>query len=422
MGLHCQKSKRDSIFTWNSKENFMRSEIKIKDIDVSWVLIIYIALKPLYLSASGTMQICDLFFAAAVAYLAFVKGKFIFSRDSFSAIKLLLILVFYIIMVNGTWFILTEDRGLLVKSLFYVFNLISFCVCCLVATTVGLDKLKRAIAKGCCFSALLTAVGIIIYRGLKARNTGFFNNPNQLGYYSLIILTALLLWPAAFTTFEKLTVATISVWATISSGSKAAIIGLAFMLFIYIVIGRGKITKKKLTIQIALLILLLAAVYYFLYGNSTFISSNATLSYVRYRILHMASENDSSFGFGRGYNRVFEMGSNVFWGMGEGAFDRFQTLRGLEVHSTYASILVSYGIWGTLLFVVCLKKIIIIPGYVKRNLCCLTGIAMYSLTHNGIRNTLIWILFAVMFLEAEGTQKENRGMIENEIENIDQKE
>ena len=142
----------------------------------------------------------------------------------------------------------------------------------------------------------------------------------------------------------------------------------------------------------------------------------------RHRILHMASENDSSFGFGRGYNRVFEMGSNVFWGMGEGAFDRFQTLRGLEVHSTYASILVSYGILGTLLFVVCLKKIIIIPGYVKRNLCCLTGIAMYSLTHNGIRNTLIWILFAVMFLEAEGTQKENRGMIENEIENIDQKE
>ena len=388
----------------------MKLVIKFKNFDVSWILIIYIALKPLYLSASGTMQVCDLFFAASVVYLVFAKGRFAFTKYVVSTIKNLMFLVLYLAVVNGVWYFITTDQALLKKMLFYVFNLIAFCICSIVATSVGLDKLKCAIAKGCCLSALITAAGIIVGRGLRARNTGFFNNPNQLGYYALIIFTALLLWPTAFSTFEKVTVALVSVYATLSSGSKAAIIGLAIMVLFYVAIGREKITAKKLAIQIALLLTFVAFVYYFLYGESHVITSNATLSYVRQRILNMARENDSSFGLGRGYNRVYEMGNNVFWGMGEGAYNRFQTLKGLEVHSTYASILVSYGIIGALLFLVCLKNVIIIPGNVKRNLCCLSGIALYSLTHNGIRNTLLWILLAVTFLEGDDALKDDQGM------------
>jgi len=388
----------------------MKSVIKFKDFDVSWILIIYIALKPLYLSASGTMQVCDLFFAASVVYLVFVKGRFAFTKYVVSTIKNLTFLVLYLAVVNGVWYFITTDQALLKKMLFYVFNLIAFCVCCIVASEVGLDKLKRAIAKGCCLSAIITAAGIVIYRGLRARNTGFFNNPNQLGYYALIIFTMLMLWPEAFSTFEKVTVALGSVWATFSSGSKAAIIGMAIMVLVHIVICREKVSAKKLAIQIVLLLTFLAFVYYFLYGESRIITSNSTLSYVRQRILNMATENDSSFGRGRGYNRVFEMGNHVLWGMGEGAYDRFQTLKGYEVHSTYASILVSYGIIGALLFLACLMKMIVIPGKVKRNLCCLSGIALYSLTHNGIRNTLLWILLAVTFLEGDDALKEEQGM------------
>ena len=388
----------------------MKSVNKFIDINVSWILIIYIALKPLYLSASGTMQVCDLFFAASVVYLVFVKGKFAFTQYVFSAIKLLVLLIFYMAMVNGVWYFITAERGLLMKMLFYVFNLIAFCVCCIVATSVGMDKLKRALAKGCCLSALITVAGIVVYRGLRARNAGFFNNPNQLGYYALIIFTVLVLWPTYFSTFEKVTVVLVSVWAAFSSGSKAAIIGLAIMVLIYIAIGREKITAKKLAVQMALLLMFLAFVYFFLYGESRIITSNATLSYVRQRILNMATENDTGFGQGRGYNRVFEMGNHVLLGMGEGAYDRFHTLKGFEAHSTYVSIFVSYGIIGVLLFLACLKKIIIIPGKVKRNLCCLSGIALYSLTHNGIRNTLLWILLAVMFLEGDDALKDDQGM------------
>ncbi|MBR4731361.1 MAG: O-antigen ligase family protein [Lachnospiraceae bacterium] len=368
---------------------------------ISGVVAIYTALKPLYLFGSGSLQICDLFFAVMLLWwILSGKGKILIKKEVFPVVRLLAILVFYQAVVNVVWFTVTHDTGMISKTLINVFNMLMFCFCIIIERTVGSENLKRSFALGCFWSSLLTAVGMVLARGLSARNTGFFNNPNQLGYYAVVLFSAVLLWHAHFTVAERRIVLLISIWAVLASGSKAAMIGLAVMIIFRVVWGPKKISGKQLAIRIFALLAVFAVAYFFLYSQSSLITSNGTLSFMRSRILNMAKEKDSDLGKGRGYSRVFEMGNNYLWGVGEGGYNRFEALRGKEVHSTYVSFFVSYGVIGSLLFLMLLKRLLWRPGLIKRNIIGLSGIALYSLTHNGIRNTLVWIVLAILYLES----------------------
>ena len=73
------------------------------------------------------------------------------------------------------------------------------------------------------------------------------------------------------------------------------------------------------------------------------------------------------------------------------------TIHGYEVHSTFMMILTSYGIIGFLTFVLLtlfwifdVKKLYGIYGVI-----CICGpVLLYGLTHNGIRFSIFYILFA----------------------------
>ena len=118
-------------------------------------------------------------------------------------------------------------------------------------------------------------------------------------------------------------------------------------------------------------------------------------------------ENDSSLSTGRGYSRVWEIGYHFLWGKGEGAYYRFQIMTGLEVHSTFVNILVSYGLIGFAAYVYLIMKPMLHKGETVRNLACFSGLFLYFFTHNGIRNTLLWILLAVVL--QTGILQEHKG-------------
>lgn len=373
-----------------------------------YVIAIYTALKPLYLFESGSLQICDFFFVAALLWwILSDKGKITIRKEVFPVIKILVFLALYQAIVNGVWFVITRDSGMISKTIIHVFNMLMFCFCILIERSVGLEKLKRLFALGCYWSSLLTAVGIVLARGLSARNAGFFNNPNQLGYYAVILFSSVLLWYSYFTVAERRIALIVSMWAVFVSGSKAALIGLGIMILFRVVWGSKKISVKKLALRVFLLLAVFGVVYFFLYSQSSLITSNRTLSFMRSRILNLSKEKDSSLGTGRGYYRVFEMGENYLWGVGEGGYNRFEALKGKEVHSTFVSIFVSYGVIGSLLFLLLFMRLLFRPGHVRRNLCGLLGIALYSLTHNGIRNTLLWIVLAILYLESMDQNQKN---------------
>ena len=118
-------------------------------------------------------------------------------------------------------------------------------------------------------------------------------------------------------------------------------------------------------------------------------------------MLNLSAERDSALGTGRGYDRIREMGIHFLWGMGEGAYGRFQTMSGREVHSTFASLLVSYGLFGLLGYLVLFFKGFVNKRSLLRNLSIMSGIFLYQLSHNGIRNTLLWLVIVLLLLEKQ---------------------
>ena len=112
------------------------------------------------------------------------------------------------------------------------------------------------------------------------------------------------------------------------------------------------------------------------------------------RTINVFNEQDSSLEV-RGYTVYFQASflQSIF-GMGP---KNIYTIHGYEVHSTFMMILTSYGIIGFLTFVLLtlfwifdVKKLYGIYGVI-----CICGpVLLYGLTHNGIRFSIFYILFA----------------------------
>src|SRR5699024_5619884 len=97
----------------------------------------------------------------------------------------------------------------------------------------------------------------------------------------------------------------------------------------------------------------------------------------------------------RGYNRLIEYPEYWFFGAGEGAYlQRFGI--NMEFHSWLGNSQVSYGIIGVLLFL----KLLYLS--IKKNnfheLYILVSVLVYGITHNEIRNSLLWILLSIIIL------------------------
>ena len=302
----------------------------------------------------------------------------------------------------------TGENQMLLIVTYYVFNCIAAILCIYIGQRIGVKKLKRALCKGCFYSIMIAAAGIIVKSGTEIRSTGFFNNPNQLGYYALLVLTMTAFFPDQLPAWQNALVLVLAIWANIVSLSKASVIGSAILVVCYTVWGSKRKSARKVLFRILILAVVFGTIYWFLHSNSSVIVDNTTLFTLRNRLLNMGAENDSQLGSGRGYDRIQEVGIHFLWGMGEGAYDRFRRLPGIEVHSSYINLLVSYGAVGFALYIWLVGKALINRSYAIRNIACFSGVLFYGITHNGIRNTMLWILIAAV-MQASCSQAENPG-------------
>jgi hypothetical protein len=158
---------------------------------------------------------------------------------------------------------------------------------------------------------------------------------------------------------------------------------------------------KRLIAELALIAVVGAGVYLLLFSNINWFSGNSTIFHMRQRILYMSQENDSGLAYGRGYARVAEILPNIVWGTGEGAYERFNAMHGTEVHSTYVSLLTCYGLVGFIGYLVIFIKCMGRGRAFLQSLAALFGLVLYAVTHNGIRNTLIWMIMALLLLSNE---------------------
>ena len=371
-------------------------------IDSGIILVIYMMLKPLYILPSGMPQISDVFLVLATCvYYVRRHGRLFLSKETYTWCCFFIITLFFQAIVNIVWFGITDDAEMLLKTVYYVFNFIVSMLCLSIGREIGSKNLKKALCIGCLLSITVASIGFVFSGRMSVRQTGFFNNPNQLGYYCICILTIIALFPDVLRKEQTIFILLVAMYGNILSLSKASIIGLFGMAICYTMWGGKKRSRATIVKQIVIIVIVFAFVYWFLYSNNQFIISNKVLRTLRNRILKMSSENDTQLGMGRGYDRIFELKKNILWGMGEGAFKRFKILPGYEVHSTYANLIVSYGLIGFVMYVWLFAKTVIKKGSTIRNLACLSGLLLYFITHNGIRNTLVWLILAVLFNEGK---------------------
>jgi hypothetical protein len=254
--------------------------------------------------------------------------------------------------------------------------------------------LYATVFKGIVLSVIVAGLGVMVYgysislNDYGSRAIGTFNNPNQLGYFSVLLLSFVLLFKSAKIHLNKLyqiayqVLPFFAVLLSIWSLSKAAIITVC--------LGVAYLAKKNLLI--ALSIIMLVGLFAL---NIVPIEHLNSLRFVN-RLMSIGDQSDDSLE-GRGYISFEELGLlRTFFGAGEG----FHSIRyGIEVHSTMYSLLVSYGMIGLGLFMLFYFGLFRRALTNKIDLAVSMALPMiYGLTHNGIRSTLFWLLLAMIYL------------------------
>jgi hypothetical protein len=112
----------------------------------------------------------------------------------------------------------------------------------------------------------------------------------------------------------------------------------------------------------------------------------------------MNRQSHKTFAEERGYDRIWTYREYILTGAGEGDVNRFRdTPNGPgEVHSSFPTVLFSYGIVGMILFGTFAWRVL--KGATPRAWLMLLPTLAYSSAHNGLRFTMLWVLLAIFVI------------------------
>ena len=229
------------------------------------------------------------------------------------------------------------------------------------------------------------------------RYPALFNNPNQLGYFSVCCFSLIYIFyrNSYISYFNTISLLVLLIFLSIMTLSKAAYISL-FLCFLF-ALKPINFKFSKIIWLIVMLALLFFIILFFLEISET--------NFYR-RMINLPNENDSSLEV-RGYfvylkadilQSIFGMGpKNVY------AINR------VEIHSTFAMILTSYGFIGFSIFALLILLWIfdIKKSYGIYGVICVCGpTLLYGLTHNGIRFSIFYIFFVASLFITNQIKKE----------------
>ncbi|MBN1239042.1 MAG: hypothetical protein JXB36_11105, partial [Gammaproteobacteria bacterium] len=323
---------------------------------------------------------------------------------------LLGLFVAYVAIVNVANLFLTSagvgvDRAVLplrrgdymepfVYSAFYVFNYVYFCgVLCLgrgPGETETYERFWRLLLYATAASLMLQAALATLGLGKDYRTYRtilFFNNPNQLGYYALCAATIMMLGHTLSRRLLPLTLIAyvLALYLSALALSKAGLLAVLALPFIYLINGPTRSATRIITIAAG-------AALVFVVADQV---SDSIFTNLEKRFASFGEQGDDTLA-GRAYDRIVNYPQYLAFGAGEGL--RFRFDRALEIHSLFGTLLFSYGVVGASIIAVFVARLVALAGF--GNALYVVPVALYNLTHNGIRSPLMWLLFAMLTLEA----------------------
>lgn len=348
----------------------------------------YMIFNPFYMFPSGQPQPSD--FLAVIAIFLVLSG--IAGRLSIHRQLYLFgfLFTFWVSIVNFGFFLLYPGNfDFLISSLFYIYNVSLLILFVTLADKFG-ERFLCLVGWGIVLSAALEMFIVVTGVGSEGRVTGSFNNPNQMGYWAILNLSSwLMINRTARHGLIDLFVFVSSAYVIVISTSRAAIGGLLIlvlcMLFFY------RIDKK-----VAIAAVFLASLLFLINPamieklTSPFLDLSSRLE------VRVEQKGYTDSAGGRGYDWITTYPQYAFLGSGEGQLDRFQVPNGpREIHSTFGSLLFSYGVVGVIFF---LGIIAAVFRHADMRAWMLLAPSMfYGLTHNGLRFSLLWVFLALTF-------------------------
>lgn len=336
----------------------------------------FILLFPFYFLPSGLPRISD-FALMAIAFRLAARGKVQMVPGAKIILRVLLCFVAYVFFVNAVNGLWNMNLTCFQSASFYIYNMLA------VALVFVLYSEYQGRFLSATFSAMAITLAIQVLFGFRdvgnpARATIFFNNPNQLGYFSLIAAAIVAYCSAALKAKQSTTTVLflICVFLALISLSKAAMVGVLMMLVLY-----GATRPKMLALFGAIALVILV----FFPGQLSVVDRASA------RLSSIGGQYDDSLG-GRGYTRIVEFPQFLAFGSGEGAFERFNKSGGQELHSIFGTLLFAYGICGCALIGTFIYLCVRGQGF---SAYPLIPIASYGFTHQGLRFTLLWCLLAL---------------------------
>ena len=373
-------------------------------VDLSGVLLFLgVALLPVYVFGSGGIQPAH---AVLTAFIGSALMSYGFKIKVWAA--LLGAMFVHSAFVEGVYSIRGGDPWLLINSVYFLYNfLLSVAVYEFVRRN-GLGAIKSGL-----MIAAIVAVGTVVLSGVDLREmadtgraTGTFNNPNQLGYFSvcLLSLTYLLYRHGELSYRFAVLLFLASLFLSIASLSKAAMVANFAVIFLAL---KPLTSRSTLVLWAGLTAVAMAVVFWM--ASEGFFDDYLFMQ----RLANMAYESDSSLA-SRGYLAFLE-GNTLQFLVGLGSA-RVDEIVGHEVHSTLGAVFNVYGALGLLLFggSFAIWAVSAWRHYGLLGLVCIVGPAMlYGLTHNGTRFTIFWLLVAVSFASMAQGEVWSRARLQN---------
>ncbi len=361
------------------RQQYLR-EIFTKPPLLVWCL--FVVLTPFYVLPSGLPQPGDLLVLPMVPIaLAGWNGRL--HRSFTKPIRSLGLFIGWVCLVNYGWALAIGNFTILksyaIFPIYYLYNGAVFLVALVLYQRYGENLLRFTLYMTLGAVAFQVAASFFYRAGIYRGNL-FFNSPNQLGFYALLAasIIAMLQRRIAFGLFKASAGLTGCAYLAMLSGSRAAIAGIAILLFLLLFANPRVIIAASL-----------AAV-----GLTTLGGPVADAISTVERRVSTDRNPRLSFVEERGYDRLWKHAEHLAVGAGEGDVTRFQDQKHSpgELHSSFATVLFSYGIVGLVLFLIFLFRLG--QGSSLRLLAMLLPTLAYTLAHNGLRSTQLWVLLA----------------------------
>lgn len=364
--------------------------IRRKLFGLNTLLFLGVCTIPLYLIPSGQMQVSHWFLIIYALFFITTHGVKL-SKEEY----MLVLLIIFVLCREGAAVVVGADLLALKSVAYLVFSFIIFQAFRRALMDPVLVDLFRY---GVIVASLVAFLGVVFmgYGSITDsgdRAVGTFNNPNQLGYFSVCIfsIVSILRMSSRISRNAYIILIVGCLFMAAASLSKAAMVTLA----IASIFSGFNLARRQTGILIGGLSLLSLVVFGLYAYSSGFFDQTLVVE----RILNIGSQSDDSL-LGRGYIPWFEHGGLALaFGMSRpGAIMQLQGPA--EVHSTIASFFIYYGILGGGLF---FAFIFIWVKRVWQNfrllgviLICMPPM-LVGLTHNGSRFTIFWLLLAFSF-------------------------